>query len=242
MVLGQHETNTGHLLLGLLDAGHADVLPDDLEPDDVRRRALDLLGRVAPDHGDLAGRLDHVADRLRTADPAAAAELDEVADLQRIGLDRLLEMIRAWRGEIFLEALAREVAVARLLGPYRLGRAASEADDDPLLGTYLASVGQYVRLTRAEEQQLARDIRADAQALAADSRRRLVEANLQLVVSIARTYESSGISMLDLIHEGNFGLMQAAQHFDPTKGYRFASFATWWIRTFILEAIARRQS
>jgi RNA polymerase sigma factor (sigma-70 family) len=70
----------------------------------------------------------------------------------------------------------------------------------------------------------------------------LIESNLQLVVTIARTYETSGMSMLDLIHEGNVGLMQAARHFDPTKGFRFSTYATWWVRKFILEAIARPQS
>ena len=242
VVLGHDEVNTGHLLLGLLDAGHATVLPDELPAGVVRQRVLELVDSEARDEGHLAGRLTRVAARLRTADPEAAADLAEIADLQRIGLDRLVEMVRAWRGENFLEALAREPVVARLLGPHRLGPAASAADDDDQMTTYLAAIARYPRLTRAQESELAQFVREVSGELASESRRRLIEANLHLVVSIARTYETSDMPILDLIQEGNLGLMEAVRHFDPSKGLRFSTYATWWIRRFILEAITRRQS
>jgi hypothetical protein len=72
------------------------------------------------DGGEVAERLERLAATMRDTDPGAAAELEAIADLHRAGLDRLVAAVRAWRGEIFLEALARDDLVARLLGPDRL--------------------------------------------------------------------------------------------------------------------------
>jgi len=194
-----------------------------------------------PDEDDLPGRLRRLADRLRATDAGAAAELDEVADLQRLGLDRVVEMIRAWRGEIFLEAMARDDTIVRLLGLRRLGAHGETALDARLVSKYLADISRHTQLTRDEERELAGRIRADAAGQAADAQRRLIQANLHLVVTIARTYEGKGLGMLDLIQEGNLGLMRAVEAFDPAKGYRFSTFATWWIRQAIVAAIARRR-
>lgn len=227
--LDHPEITTGHLLLGLLDGGHAAELPANLDAADVRRRVLELLGpsRTAED------RLARLVDRLRAADPGAAAELEEVADLHRSGLDRLVEMVRTWRGDLFLEAMAREPTVAGLLGPRRLSTTARETPDDERLAGYLAAIEAYPRLSRAEELKLAQSMRDDA-------RRRLIESNLRLVVTVARRYEGRGLPLADLVKEGNIGLLRAAEHFDPIKGYRFATFATWWVRQAIDDAIARR--
>jgi hypothetical protein len=222
---------SGHLLLALLDAGHAGELPDNLDPAAVRSRVLDLLGPGGTEEHDVAGRLARLADRLHAVDAGAAAELDELADLHRAGLDRLVEMVRAWRGEIFLEAAARDATIAGLLG-HRLTAKVATDPDDTLLAGYISAIAEYPRLSRADEIELAQSIRDDA-------RRLLIQSNLQLVVTIARRYDGQGLSLLDLIQEGNLGLMRAAERFDPTKGYRFSTFAAWWVRQAIEAALGR---
>jgi RNA polymerase primary sigma factor len=99
---------------------------------------------------------------------------------------------------------------------------------------YLAEIGRVRLLTHADEIRLAKGIaRGDKRC-----KDRLVEANLRLVVSIAKKYRNRGVSFLDLIQEGNLGLIRAVEKFDHTKGYKFSTYATWWIRQAITRAIA----
>jgi RNA polymerase primary sigma factor len=99
---------------------------------------------------------------------------------------------------------------------------------------YLAEIGRVRLLTHADEIRLAKGIaRGDKRC-----KDKLVEANLRLVVSIAKKYRNRGVSFLDLIQEGNLGLIRAAEKFDHTKGYKFSTYATWWIRQAITRAIA----
>jgi RNA polymerase primary sigma factor len=112
-----------------------------------------------------------------------------------------------------------------------------EQDDyttDNAIRQYLAEIGRFPLLTAEQELSLAwRVTEGDMEA-----QRRLVEANLRLVVSIAKRYNTHGISLLDLVQEGNLGLIRAAQKFDPGRGFRFSTYATWWIRQAISRAVA----
>jgi len=107
------------------------------------------------------------------------------------------------------------------------------AIDDPVR-MYLKEIGRVPLLTAEEEVELAKRIEAGDE----DAKRRLAEANLRLVVSIAKRYVGRGMLFLDLIQEGNLGLIKAVEKFDYRKGYKFSTYATWWIRQAITRAIA----
>ncbi|HET9582223.1 MAG TPA: RNA polymerase sigma factor RpoD/SigA [Gemmatimonadota bacterium] len=106
--------------------------------------------------------------------------------------------------------------------------------DEGALALYLEDIKNHPLLTRAEEAELARRIR-DGDQLALE---KLVRSNLRFVVSVAKKYQNLGMSLPDLICEGNVGLVRAAQKFDETKGVKFISYAVWWIRQAILKALA----
>jgi len=107
--------------------------------------------------------------------------------------------------------------------------------DNPIR-TYFGEISRVPLLTREDEVRLAKRIEAGDQR----AREELAEANLRLVVSIAKKYRGCGLPFLDLIQEGNLGLMKAIEKFDYTKGYKFSTYATWWIRQAILRAITNR--
>ena len=105
--------------------------------------------------------------------------------------------------------------------------------NDKILSMYLKEINKVPLLTKEEENDLAAKAKAGDQA----ARQRIASANLRFVVNIAKKYRHSGMDMTDLISEGNVGLMTAIDKFDPQKGYRFISYAVWWIRQSILKAI-----
>ena len=104
-----------------------------------------------------------------------------------------------------------------------------------LLRRYLQEIGRFRQLTPDEEKELARRIRHDGDA---EALRQLVEANLRFVVAYAKRFHHSRVSLLDLINEGNIGLIQAAKKFDPGKNVKFITYAVWWIRQAILHALS----
>ncbi|MCG8330140.1 MAG: RNA polymerase sigma factor RpoD/SigA [Chitinophagales bacterium] len=101
------------------------------------------------------------------------------------------------------------------------------------LDKYLNDIGKIPMLTPEEEAEMARRIRQGDQ----DALDKLTRSNLRFVVSVAKQYQNQGLSLSDLINEGNVGLMKAARRFDETKGFKFISYAVWWIRQSILQAI-----
>nr|MDQ3310775.1 sigma-70 family RNA polymerase sigma factor [Actinomycetota bacterium] len=136
-----------------------------------------------------------------------------------------------------------------------------ERDDEDLVRLYLTDIGQYTLLTKDDEVRLAKAIENGKEAaveLAGEARltatrrrelrrtarngetaeRQFVQSNLRLVVSIAKKYQASGLPLLDLIQEGNLGLMHAVEKFDWRKGFKFSTYATWWIRQAITRGIA----
>ncbi|MFM7095522.1 MAG: sigma-70 family RNA polymerase sigma factor, partial [Actinomycetota bacterium] len=137
-----------------------------------------------------------------------------------------------------------------------------DRDEEDLVRLYLTDIGQYALLTKDDEVRLAKAIEAGKEAQAElntndksltptkkrelrrtakegeTAERAFVQSNLRLVVSIAKKYQASGLPLLDLIQEGNLGLMHAVEKFDWRKGFKFSTYATWWIRQAITRGIA----
>ena len=138
----------------------------------------------------------------------------------------------------------------------------AERDEEDLVRLYLSDIGQYPLLTKDDEVRLAQAIEAGVSAateleaegrslsparkrelkrtvrLGEEAERTFVQSNLRLVVSIAKKYQASGLPLLDLIQEGNLGLMHAVEKFDWRKGFKFSTYATWWIRQALTRGIA----
>ena len=120
-------------------------------------------------------------------------------------------------------------------GKRNLAEERSTRSDNPIR-TYFGEISRVPLLTREDEVRLSKRIETGDQR----AKEELAEANLRLVVSIAKKYRGCGLPFLDLIQEGNLGLMKAIEKFDYTKGYKFSTYATWWIRQAILRAITNR--
>ena len=114
-------------------------------------------------------------------------------------------------------------------------REAGEDAQADALQAYLRAISKLPRLTSEEEQEIGRRIQRDQDQ---EALRRLVEGNLRFVVSYAKRYRGLGVSFLDLIHEGNLGLMEAARRFDPERNVKFITYAVWWIRQALTHALS----
>lgn len=172
--------------------------------------------------------------RRHTLTPEQISRAMEETDFDVAQLDELYAALEQ-RGV----HLAEEPAELPVLDDAQIGRLENElssegvALDDPVK-TYLKEIGRVPLLTAGQEMALAKAARAGD----ADARRALSEANLRLVVSVAKRYAGRGLPFLDLIQEGNLGLMKAAEKFEPERGFKFSTYATWWIRQAITRAIA----
>jgi RNA polymerase primary sigma factor len=196
--------------------------------DGVDGRASDLgpapLSREASRSADVAG----------LAEPTT--ELEELSPVQDEILDDEETLI-----EELPDDLPEDIEVRGHIAP-----ASSPVGDS--IAMYLNEIGADPLLTAEQEVSLARRVRKAMREAPSDQERRdaelakakLVRSNLRLVVSIAKKYVNRGLSILDLIQEGNIGLMRAVERFDPEKGFRFSTYATWWIRQAILRALAEK--
>ena len=162
-------------------------------------------------------------------------------DIEMEELDKVYEMISENNIELIddLDDMAREAIsdeTDMVKGDEGAGEGKAAAMDDPVR-IYLKEIGRVPLLTSEEEIELAIRIADDDR----KAKQRLAEANLRLVVSIAKRYVGRGMQFLDLIQEGNLGLIKAVEKFDYTKGFKFSTYATWWIRQAITRAIADQE-
>lgn len=184
-----------------------------------------------------------------------------VVDIDQLYADLQAEGIRVVESSADLEAVSSEIDGDEDDVLAEFPELADIALDDPVR-MYLQEIGQVPLLTGAQEVELSkqmelgdrarchlddkchplsRDERSQLEqhwAIGCEARQRLIQANLRLVVSIAKKYTSYGLTMMDLVQEGNIGLMRAVEKFDYTKGHKFSTYATWWIRQAITRAIA----
>ena len=114
----------------------------------------------------------------------------------------------------------------------------SISNDDDILQMYLKDIGKVKLLNSKEEKELGRQIKEGKKSQAEIAKRKLVQANLRLVVSIAKKYIGQGVLFMDLVQEGSLGLIKAAEKFDYSKNFKFSTYATWWIKQTIIRAIS----
>ncbi|MCK4743572.1 MAG: RNA polymerase sigma factor RpoS [Sulfuriflexus sp.] len=160
--------------------------------------------------------------RKKSSTPAPSDALPDVMEGSNVNVDSIEK-------ELEVEKPAPVKAKAKPKEAKRAGRPA-EADATRL---YLSEIGASPLLSAEEEVYYARMVQRGEEA----GRTRMIESNLRLVVKIARRYMNRGLALLDLIEEGNLGLIRAVEKFDPERGFRFSTYATWWIRQTIERAI-----
>ena len=218
------------------DRDDADYDPEISDDDDAFDEDIDgALGDDSEDDDDLAEDGDDDEDEEDEDEGSSVWDIEESAALRQARKDAQLtasaDSVRAYLkqiGKVALLDAEQEVSLAKrieagLYAQYRLdemARAAAEGDKD-------------AKLTPA--------VKRDLRAVARDGRKaknHLLEANLRLVVSLAKRYTGRGMAFLDLIQEGNLGLIRAVEKFDYSKGYKFSTYATWWIRQAITRAMA----
>ena len=202
-----------------------DAAEDRNKPAEAAELAIEevrLLVDEGREQGYLAG--DHIADALQDVDLTP----DEVDGIYNLFADLGIDILEGDGAGVAGPAAKPEEEVMP-----KLDLSVKTPTNDPVR-MYLKEIGKVPLLTAEEEVSLAKRIERHDMA----AKRKLVEANLRLVVSIAKRYVGRGMLFLDLIQEGNLGLIRAVEKFDYRKGYKFSTYATWWIRQAITRAIA----
>jgi RNA polymerase primary sigma factor len=201
-------------------------LSEERKPVDAAEMSIDEV-RLLSEEGREQGYLtsDHIADALQDVELTT----DQIENIYNLFIDLGVDIIE---GEVNLAEEVQEHKTEEEIIS-KLDLSVKTPTNDPVR-MYLKEIGKVPLLTAEEEVSLAKRIeRRDM-----DAKRKLIEANLRLVVSIAKRYVGRGMLFLDLIQEGNLGLIRAVEKFDYRKGYKFSTYATWWIRQAITRAIA----
>ncbi len=180
--------------------------------------------------GKLSGKL--TTNEIDTAILETEFDIDDLDKLYETIENNNIEIIDDL-GDEMLDALSIDLDASKNAEDQSSGDVKSVTVDDPVK-VYLKEIGRVPLLSPEEEIELAMRINNDDK----EAKKRLSEANLRLVVSIAKRYVGRGMQFLDLIQEGNLGLIKAVDKFDYTKGFKFSTYATWWIRQAITRAIA----
>ncbi|HAM69295.1 MAG TPA: RNA polymerase sigma factor RpoD, partial [Ruminococcus sp.] len=176
-------------------------------------------------------RLTQFLEKAKASGKITPAEIQEAAEAFSMEIDAIMERCSAMQIE-----LAEDDASLEDISDPAVAMANDEISNDDSVKIYLKEIGRVPLLTNEEETELARRLAENPHDEGA--RQRLAEANLRLVVSIAKKYVGRGMQFLDLIQEGNMGLLKAVDKFDYTKGFKFSTYATWWIRQAITRALA----
>ncbi len=209
-----------------------DFVDEDIEPDDI-----ELLAAEQAALGD-SKKMDDLISKCKKGEMLVSDLEEAIADLG-FDADKLFDTFES--NGIMIPMMDEATAeIESEIEKFDTGKSMERileqeglAIDDPVR-MYLKEIGKVPLLDAEEEKELARRM-ADGDEYA---KNKLVEANLRLVVSIAKRYVGKGMFFLDLIQEGNLGLMKAVEKFDYQKGYKFSTYATWWIRQAITRAIA----
>lgn len=174
--------------------------------------------------GKVEGKITY--DELLAAMPHAEDDVDKLDDIYTRLMKLNIEIVDSFdKDEMFKQGHTSEEKAQEI--------DLSDISDDSIR-MYLNEIGRFHLIDAEEEVRLGRLIKKGSQ----DARKKLAEANLRLVVSIAKKYMGRGLGLLDLIQEGNVGLFRAVDKFDPEKGFKFSTYATWWIRQGVTRAIA----
>ena len=200
-----------------------EAIEEDIDTNKTEKKVMDIV-KKAKEKGNIT--YGELATELGEVNPE---EIDKVFDaFEEFGVDVLKDSFE----EPDIEAL-EELEDIELEDISTIALDHSVAVDDPVR-MYLREIGRIQLLTPEKEAELAQKILKNDE----DAKRELSEANLRLVVSIAKKYVGRGMMFLDLIQEGNMGLIKAVEKFDYSKGFKFSTYATWWIRQAITRAIA----
>ena len=191
---------------------------------DARQAKLDELYEYGKTKGSLTYK--DIMDRLM--------EMDMEPDQ----LDKVLENLEALGVEVINENEPAPVSAPSVQEDLADMSAPEGVSIDDPVRMYLKEIGKVPLLTAEEEIEIAKQLENGTEEEKEEAKRKLAEANLRLVVSIAKRYVGRGMLFLDLIQEGNLGLIKAVEKFDYTKGFKFSTYATWWIRQAITRAIA----